>query len=136
MRSIWLALLLGVSLVPISAQTAGATAPEVTKFEPVDTTDLVNMVSGDFTYSVPAIVIPGAPGGGYPISLNYHSGILYHQEATWVGLGWNLSPGSLSRAVHGYPDEYDGVKIVQEDALKSVYSYTIGIGYSCGHCVL
>lgn len=51
-----------------------------------------------------------------PISLNYHaSGIRLAQEATWVGLGWNLSCGGLvSRTVkcgddfHEYPS-YDGI---------------------------
>jgi len=30
------------------ALTAGPTAPEATSFEPVDTTDMVNLQSGDF----------------------------------------------------------------------------------------
>ena len=117
-----------LSLVPVLPQTAGATAPEVTKFEPVDTTDLVNLTSGDFTYAVPILVVPGAPGGAYPISLNYHAGILFREEASWVGLGWNLSPGAINRAVRGLPDEYDKVLISSTENIKSNYSYTVGLG--------
>lgn len=51
-----------------------------------------------------------------PITLNYHaSGIRVAQESTWVGLGWELSPGGMvSRTVkcsddfHEYADSYFG----------------------------
>lgn len=96
----------GVGLIQtLRAETAGGTAPEVTKFEPVDTTDLVNLASGDFTYNIPIINVPG-PEGGYPLSLNYHAGIQQGEEASWVGLGWNLQPGSITRGLKGYPDDY------------------------------
>lgn len=42
-----------------------------------------------------------------PIALSYHaSGIKVEQEATWVGLGWNLSGagGSITRAIRGGDD--------------------------------
>ena len=43
------------------ALTAGSGSPEFSSFEPVATTDMVNMFSGDFTYNLPLIQIPG-PG--------------------------------------------------------------------------
>ncbi|MCB1049811.1 MAG: hypothetical protein KDC71_04360, partial [Acidobacteria bacterium] len=113
----------------IHAQTSGATAPEVTQFEPVDTTDLVNLATGDFTYSIPAIVIPGAPGGGYPIALSYHAGILTNQEASWVGLGWNLSPGAVARAVRGYPDDFRGEGTITTTTFDTIYGYSVGFGW-------
>ncbi|MCB1052857.1 MAG: hypothetical protein KDC71_19800 [Acidobacteria bacterium] len=122
-----------IALTAISAslwgQTSGITVPEVTQFEPIDTTDLVNKTTGDFNYSIPAVVVPGAPGGSYPIALSYHAGILYQQEASWTGLGWNLSPGSISRILRGYPDDWRGASIERTERFKSVYSYSFGLGY-------
>ncbi len=87
------------------ALTSGPTAPESNSFEPVDTTDMVNLLTGDFTYNIPLLEVPG-PAGGYPISLSYHAGIQLNQDASWVGLGWNLNPGAITRTVNGYPDDY------------------------------
>ncbi|MBK8293027.1 MAG: hypothetical protein IPK96_20910 [Flammeovirgaceae bacterium] len=53
------------------ALTSGPTAPEATSFEPVDTTDMVNLATV-FTYSVPLIEVPGT-GGSYPMALSYHA---------------------------------------------------------------
>src|SRR6187549_1687076 len=80
------------------ALTSGPTAPEATSFEPVDTTDLVDLKTGDFTYNIPLLEVPG-PAGGYPLSLSYHAGIQPNMEASWVGLGWTLNPGAISRTV-------------------------------------
>lgn len=46
------------------ALTSGPTVPEATNFEPVDTTDMVNLNSGDLTYNIPLLEVPG-PDGGY-----------------------------------------------------------------------
>jgi hypothetical protein len=73
------------------ALTSGPTVPEATSFEPVDTTDMVNLQTGDFTYNIPLMEVPG-PEGGYPLSLSYHAGIQTNEEASWVGLGWTLNP--------------------------------------------
>lgn len=86
------------------ALTSGPTAPEATSFEPVDTTDLVNLQTGDFVYNIPLLEVPG-PAGSYPLSLSYHAGIQPDQEASWVGLGFTLNPGAISRLVNGYPDD-------------------------------
>ncbi len=88
----------------------GPAQPEATQFEPVDTTDLVNLSTGDFVYNLPLMEVPG-PEAGYPISLSYHSGVSTNQEATWVGLGWSLNPGAINRTVAGYPDDYKGDKV-------------------------
>lgn len=44
------------------ALTAGPTAPEFSSFEPVDTTDMVNLATGDLTYNIPLIEVPGPEG--------------------------------------------------------------------------
>ena len=68
------------------ALTSGPTAPEVQSFEPVGTTDMVDVFTGDFNYNIPLFELPG-PNGGYPFNMAYHSGIGMDQEASWVGLG-------------------------------------------------
>jgi len=120
--------------IPISAQTAGAKAPEVTSFEPVDAANLVDKRTGDFQYSLPLLAIPGAPGGAYPLNLSYHAGISYRQEASWVGLGWNLTPGQVSRTVRGYPDDYndDEVWNVSEQLSHSTFTLSTESGWRNG----
>lgn len=112
------------------ALTAGPTAPEATSFEPVDTTDMVNLATGDFVYNMPLLEVPG-PGGGYPLSLSYHAGIQPNEDASWVGLGWTLNPGAINRGVNGYADDFDG----QTGSVRTFWeggeskSYSIGINY-------
>lgn len=115
----------------LAAETSGATAPEVTKFEPVDTTDLVNMVSGDFTYNIPILNVPG-PEGGYPLSLNYHNNVRHGEEASWVGLGWNLQPGSIARGVRGYPDDFNDIGISRRHWTNKYETYGVGFGFAYG----
>jgi hypothetical protein len=86
------------------ALTGGPTSPEFSSFEPVDTTDMVNLATGDFVYNTPILEVPG-PEGGYPLSLSYHAGIKTEQESSWVGLGFTLSPGAINRSLNGYADD-------------------------------
>jgi hypothetical protein len=66
--------------------TSGPSQPEFSSFEPVATTNMVSDFSGDLTYNLPVVNIPGANGGGYALSLSYHSGASIEEEASWVGL--------------------------------------------------
>ncbi len=87
------------------ALTAGPTAPEATSFEPVDTTDMVNLHTGDLAYNIPLLEVPG-PAGSYPLSISNHAGLMMDEEASWVGLGWTLNPGAINRNVNGYSDDF------------------------------
>lgn len=102
-----LLLMLNNTVMPsaVYALTSGPTAPEATSFEPIDTTDMVNPFRGDFTYNIPLMDVPG-PEGGYPLSLSYHAGIKPNEDASWVGLGWSLNPGAITRSVNGFPDDW------------------------------
>lgn len=100
-----------VSPTMAMALTAGPTAPEFTSFEPVATTDMVNDFSGDFTYNIPVLNVPGPDGGGYSMSLAYHSGSSSEEEASWVGFGWTLNPGAINRNKRGYPDEFKNIPV-------------------------
>ena len=88
------------------ASTNGPKSPEAASFEPVDATDMVNLITGQYSYVLPLLNVP-SPEGGYPLALSYHAGIALDQEASWTGLGWNVNPGAIDRGVNGYPDDYD-----------------------------
>ncbi|MGL4597189.1 MAG: hypothetical protein ACRCYO_06665, partial [Bacteroidia bacterium] len=89
------------------ALTSGPAQPEFASFEPMSTSEMVDMYSGDFTYNIPLLSVPG-PNGGYPINLAYHAGIGMDEEASWVGLGWNVNVGAINRQLRGVPDDFQG----------------------------
>ncbi len=113
----------------------GPTSPEAASFEPVDATDMVNLVTGDLSYVLPLLNVPG-PNGGYPISLSYHAGIAMEQEATWVGLGWNLNPGAINRSINGYPDDWNNRKktsiLYDKGGIYTVQTVTASTGWKDG----
>jgi hypothetical protein len=90
------------------ALTSGPSQPEFSSFEPVATTNMVDEFSGDFTYNLPVLEVPGPQGSSYPLSLSYHSGVTPEEEASWVGYGWTLNPGAINRDKRGVPDDFNG----------------------------
>jgi hypothetical protein len=107
------------------ALTSGPSQPEVQSFEPVGTSQMVDPFSGDFTYNIPLLDIDG-----YPVNISYHSGITMDQEASWVGLGWNINPGVINRGMRGIPDDFNGENIVKEYNMKPnrTFGLTLGVG--------
>ena len=81
----------------------GPTQPESSSFKSAGTDNLVDLFSGNFSYNIPLMDV-----GGYPVSIHYSSGISMDQEASWVGLGWNLNPGAVTRSMRGLPDDFNG----------------------------
>ena len=110
------------------ALTSGPSSPEFGSFEPVATNNMVDPFTGDFTYNLPVLMVPGTNGGGYPISLAYHSGTTGEQEASWVGLGWSLNPGAINRGKQGFPDDWNGEKVINHN--KSIPNMTITAGFN------
>lgn len=53
-----------------------------------------------------------SPYGSFPIQLKYKSGITPYQEASWVGLGWELSPGYIKRQLNQFPDDMNGAELI------------------------
>jgi hypothetical protein len=100
-----------VTPVAAFALTSGPSAPEFSSFEPVATNNMVDLFSGDFTYNIPVLDIPGAHGGGYAMSLSYHSGASLEEEASWVGYGWTLNPGAINHGKQGFSDDWNGVPV-------------------------
>lgn len=105
--------------------TGGPSQPEVQSFEPVGTDQMVDPFSGDFTYNIPLMEV-----GNYPLNLSYHSGITMDQEASMVGLGWNLNPGAITRQKRGLPDDFKGDEIEKEKSrrINKTYGLTAGVG--------
>jgi RHS Repeat len=124
--------LFNLALPSISwALTSGPTAPEATSFEPVDTTDMVNLATGDFVYNTPLLEVPG-PAGGYPLSLSYHAGVMPGEEASWVGLGWTLNPGAINRTVNGFADDFNDVNNVNRFYWEGGETHTVRLGGTLG----
>ena len=119
------------------ALTAGPTAPEATNFEPIDTTDMVNPLTGSFTYGMPLLEVPG-PEGSYPLSLSYHANVQPNEEASWVGLGWTLNPGAIARNVNGYPDDWNSGSGSGGSTFNywnggQTTTYSVGVGIGLGN---
>ncbi|WP_044397227.1 hypothetical protein [Lacinutrix sp. Hel_I_90] len=113
----YLALQLIITIVQPTAAfalTSGPSQPEFNAFTPIGTSDMVNLSSGDFNYNLPIMDV-----GGYPINLAYDSGIAMGQEASWVGLGWNVNVGQIARNVRGLPDDFNGDKMVYENNIRA-----------------
>jgi hypothetical protein len=81
----------------------GPGQPEMQTFQSVNTSNMVDLFTGDFSYNIPLLDV-----GGYPVNIHYTGGISMDQEASWVGLGWNINPGTISRSMRGIPDDFDG----------------------------
>jgi PA14 domain len=100
----------------------GPSQPEMQAFQSVNANNIVDLFSGDFSYNIPLMDV-----GGYPVNLSYRGGISMDQEASWVGLGWNINPGTITRNLRGLPDDFNG----KNDSIKKVTSIrenkTIGV---------
>ena len=92
-------------------QASGPQTPELSSFESVNTTTMVDPYTGDLSYSLPVMEVPGAHDGGYSVALAYQSGAGPNDEASWVGHGWNLNPGVINRIKKGFPDDIQGSNV-------------------------
>lgn len=95
------------------ALTSGPIQPEAKGFQPAGVSDMVDLFTGDFKYNIPLMDV-----GGYPLNLNYQSGTGIDDEASWVGLGWNINVGSINRQLRGIPDDFSGDGIQTEHYTK------------------
>jgi hypothetical protein len=82
----------------------------------------VDPFTGDFSYSIPLMTVPGPNGENYPINIHYRAGIQMNQEASWVGLGWDLNPGEITRNVNGVPDDWKGESVITKEYENSTAS--------------
>jgi hypothetical protein len=114
------------------ALTSGPSQPEFSSFEPVATTNMVDEFTGDFTYNLPVLEVPGPQGSSYPLSLSYHSGVAPEEESSWVGYGWTLNPGAINRGTRGLPDDYKGNDVIFHNKMPKNWTGTVGAGIGMG----
>ncbi|MRG44749.1 hypothetical protein GFS24_06470 [Chitinophaga sp. SYP-B3965] len=95
------------------ALTSGPKQPETSQFAAASTSEMVDLFTGDFKYNIPLIDVDG-----YPVNLNYASGIGMDDEASWVGLGWNLNVGAINRQLRGIADDASGDDVIVENYMK------------------
>ncbi len=100
--------------------TSGPSQPEFSGFQQAGVTDMVDMFSGDFMYNLPL-----ADVDGFPINISYNSNPRMDDEASWVGLGWSLNPGSISRSLRGIPDDFAGEGVTKKTSMAQ--DMTVGI---------
>ena len=107
------------------AQTTGPSQPEVQSFQPITITNLVEPSSGEFQYNIPLFTI-----GNYPINVNYNSQVGMENEASMVGLGFNLNCGAITRQVRGLPDDFNGDLITKKVNMKPNITIGMDLGTS------
>src|ERR1700733_11760070 len=101
----------------------GPGQPEQKTFQSVNAQNMVDLFSGDFSYNIPLLDV-----GGYPVNIHYRSGITMDQEASWVGLGWNIQPGSINRNMRGIPDDFNGDIVTKKEFTKKYWTAGINLG--------
>ncbi len=111
-------------LSPDEVNIGGPSQPEMSSFKPAGTNDMVNLFTGDFSYNIPLLDV-----GGYPVNIFYDGGITMEQEASWVGLGWNINPGNVNRNMRGVPDDFNGEeKLIQSQNMKKNITWGVSMG--------
>lgn len=131
MKKVYFIVLFVCSTVSYALQ-GGPTQPDYVQFEPSGMKDMVSMQTGDFSYQIPLSDIP-SPYGNFPLSLSYHAGISPQQEASWVGLGWILNPGSITRDIRGVPDDqFHGGTLGFIYQYSATQVWSLNLGYSKG----
>ncbi|HVM86893.1 MAG TPA: PA14 domain-containing protein [Puia sp.] len=106
----------------------GPSQPEMQQFQSVNSNNMVDLFSGDFSYNIPLMDV-----GGYPVNLSYRSGISMDQEASWVGLGWNINPGTITRNMRGLPDDFSSQDSVTKiSGIKTNKTIGVNTGLDVG----
>lgn len=108
------------------ALTSGPSQPEFSTFSPAGASNMVDPFTGDFSYNIDLLSVPGFEGG-YPINLSYNAGIKMEQEASWVGLGWSLNTGAITRQLRGIPDDFKSDTIVKVKRMKPSRTVSFGL---------
>lgn len=97
------------SALEVQKTLGGPGQAESSGFSLNSTDGLVDKFTGDFTYSLPVMDVEG-----FPLVLSYNSNVTMNSEASWVGLGWDLNVGSVSREMRGMPDEFNGTDLIDK----------------------
>ncbi|MEW6609922.1 MAG: hypothetical protein AB1414_21160, partial [bacterium] len=111
--------------VALGALSSGSgPLPQAADFQPRVQGQGADLYTGDMNLPIPLFTVPGRGGLNHPIDLSYQAGIKVDQEASWVGLGWNLTSEAITRNVVGWPDDYlkgeAELKISKNDFIKDI----------------
>ncbi|MBX2922746.1 MAG: hypothetical protein KF746_11180 [Chitinophagaceae bacterium] len=102
----------------------GPGQPEMSSFKSVNADNQVDLFTGDFSYNIPLLDV-----GGYPVNIHYNGGPTIDQEASWVGLGWNINPGTVNRSMRGLPDDFNGQDRIQRiQNIRENKTAGVGVG--------
>ena len=99
-----------------------ASQPESSSFSS-GSSEMVDLKTGAFNYDIPLLEV-----GGYPINLSYQSGINMNQQASMVGLGWNINIGAITRDMRGLPDDFNGDIIETKTNFKENITVGLNLG--------
>lgn len=96
---------------------------------------LVNLSSGNLSLGMALGKLDIGNDSVYTIILGYNAGIPLNQQASWVGLGFNLNPGAILRSVKSIPDDkkkgaYQTFSWNWQDGLGVLNQVTGGFAYS------
>jgi hypothetical protein len=108
----------------VFALTGGPSQPEFASFDPAGSSEMVNLFTGDFGYNIPLMDVDG-----YPINIAYHAAPSMDQEASWVGLGWNVNAGAINRGMRGLPDDFNGDPINKKLNIEDYKAWGVSAGY-------
>ena len=110
-------------------------SPQAQAFEKYGNS-MINRYSGVPEVEVPLHVFKGQELD-LPFQLTYDAtGIQVEQQATWVGLSWNLNVGGrISRITNGLPDDYisGGYNTIFNDFCRSIFPPYVGYSFLIFH---
>ena len=93
------------------------TLPTVDSFKVSDFT-------GAATYSYTFRTPPGVAGLSPELSLEYNSQVMdegsAYSQASWVGMGWSLDTGAITRNMHGTNDEKDDTFLISANGISGL----------------
>lgn len=113
----------------VKAITGGPIQSEYTGYSEPNSDDNVNLLTGDFTYNLPLVHVP-SPSGGFSLPLSYHAGISPDEIGTWVGLGWSMNAGAITRSQVGAFDDANGESIFVTAKDPAVaYGYDVSLPF-------
>jgi len=78
--------------------------------------------TGDLQFSMPILTVPGRNGLDYTIYLDYNSAVRARQQASWVGLGFNVNIGKVTRSVVNRIDDQHSIMFQS----PTTYDFNLG----------
>ena len=134
---IFLIPLFGIGQDPVSLPNVIPSSPEVASILRYSEVP-VSYFNGIPNIGIPICTLEGRELS-VPVSLSYHAGgHRVNEEASWVGLGWNLSAGGqITRVMRGIPDDHSTNGFINTPYTVEAVNYACTNGTTIGdkNCV-